>query len=240
MTGGSRGIGAAIARELARRDFRVAVVCRANETEAGHVARSIESAGGEAIALACDITDRNAVAAMIGQVVDRFGSLDTIVNGAIGELEERPVAEIDWSDVDRHLQTQIRGVLNVCQLAVPHLERDGGTVVNLLSQVVHGAVPAGMSAYAISKYALLGLSRALATEWAAKKIRVNTVSPGLVRTELTQHYHERIFKMEASRTPLRRVAEGEDVARAVAYLAGSDSSFVTGIDMPITGGQVIR
>jgi len=239
VTGGSRGIGAAIARELAHRGYRVALIYRSRSDVAERVVQSIQAAGGEAVGLACDVTDRAAVSDAISELVARFGGLNAVVNGAVGELEDRRMSEVDWSEIERHLQSQVHGVLNVCQVAEPYLERDGGAVVNLLSQVVHGAVPVGMGAYAVAKFALLGLSRSLASEWATKNIRVNTVSPGMVRTELTQHYNERIFKMEASRTPLRRVAEVEDVARAVAYLIGVESSFVTGVNLPITGGQVI-
>jgi 3-oxoacyl-[acyl-carrier protein] reductase len=115
----------------------------------------------------------------------------------------------------------------------------GGTVVNVLSQVTTGIPPARMADYVSAKYALCGLSKALAAEWAADNVRVNMVSPGLIETDLTQHYSERVFKLEASRTPLGRIARPLDVANAVAYLLSDDASFLTGINLSVTGGQVM-
>ena len=99
--------------------------------------------------------------------------------------------------------------------------------------------PANMADYVTAKHALEGLSKALAAEWAGDGIRVNMVSPGLTRTELTEFQHERVFKMEAARTPLRRLATPADIARAVAYLALDDSAFLTGTNLFVTGGQVM-
>ncbi|MBF0215309.1 MAG: SDR family oxidoreductase, partial [Magnetococcales bacterium] len=131
-------------------------------------------------------------------------------------------------------------VHQVCRAAYPHLKQRGGAVVNLLSQVVWDSPPANMADYIAAKYALKGFSKALASEWAEESIRVNTVSPGLLRTDLTEHLNERIFKTEIGRTPLRRLGTPEDVARAVAFLLGDESTFLTGVDLPLTGGQIMN
>ena len=94
--------------------------------------------------------------------------------------------------------------------------------------------------YVIGKFGLLGLTRALAVEWAAEGIRVNGVAPSLIETDMTSHLNDRVFKLEASKTPLRRLAAPEDVAAAVSYLASKDAAFLTGIVIPVTGGQVMR
>ena len=96
-----------------------------------------------------------------------------------------------------------------------------------------------MADYVSAKNALMGLSKAMAAEWAEDMIRVNMVSPGLTRTEMTEHYHERVFKMEAARTPLKRIATPDDVASAVAYLVGEEASFLTGVNLFVTGGQIM-
>jgi 3-oxoacyl-[acyl-carrier protein] reductase len=130
--------------------------------------------------------------------------------------------------------------MNVCQVAYPILKTEGGgAIVNILSQVVDGSPPGRMASYVTAKYALHGLSKALAIEWAEDHIRVNTVSPGLVQTDLTQHIPERIIKMEASRTPLKRIAHPSDVARAAAFLLSEESTFLTGVNISVTGGQVM-
>jgi 3-oxoacyl-[acyl-carrier protein] reductase len=96
-----------------------------------------------------------------------------------------------------------------------------------------------MADYVSAKYALLGFSKALAVEWAEDHIRVNMVSPGLTQTDLTQHYHDRIFKMEASRTPLKRIAQPADIANTVSFLLSPDAAFLTGVNLFVTGGQVM-
>jgi 3-oxoacyl-[acyl-carrier protein] reductase len=113
----------------------------------------------------------------------------------------------------------------------------GGAIINILSQVVHNVPPAGLAHYVTAKYGLLGLSKSLAVEWAADNIRVNMISPGLARTELTQGYNDRIFMMEAMKTPLHRLVDPADIAEAVAYLAGPGAGFVTGVNLLLTGGQ---
>jgi NAD(P)-dependent dehydrogenase (short-subunit alcohol dehydrogenase family) len=97
-----------------------------------------------------------------------------------------------------------------------------------------------MADYVAAKYALYGLSKAFAVEWAVDGIRVNTVSHGLARTELTEHYHERFFKMEATRVPLGRLTDPDDMANTVAFLLGDESAFLTGVNVPVSGGQVMR
>ena len=109
----------------------------------------------------------------------------------------------------------------------------------MLSQVTEGVPPALMADYVAAKYALCGLSKAFAVEWAADGIRVNMVSPGLTRTDLTAQYNERVFKAEATRVPLRRLASLEDVANAVDFLLSDQAAFLTGMTVPVSGGQVM-
>jgi 3-oxoacyl-[acyl-carrier protein] reductase len=241
ITGGSRGIGAEIATTLAARGTAVAINYRESKIRAEALAQKIRDAGGAALAVQADVRDKEESLHMIEQVADRCGGLDWIVNGAIAELPSRPFSELDWTDFEAQLEYQVKGVMNICQAAYPSLKRvGGGAIVNLLSQVVHGQPPARMASYVTAKYALQGLSKALAIEWAEDQIRVNTVSPGLVQTDLTQHIHERIFKMEGNRTPLKRIAQPGDVARAVAFLLSEEAAFLTGVDLSVTGGQVMR
>lgn len=239
VTGGSRGIGAEIARELGRRGIRVGIVYLNSGDAARLVAGEIQAAGSDAVALQGDVREPDAVTEILQAVASRWGRLDYLVNAAVGELHQRPTEDLAWDDFLRHLQTQLRAPFELCRAALPMLRVQGGSVVNVLTQAVHGAPPSQMADYVAAKHALLGLSRSLAAEWAKYNIRVNTVSPGLTQTDLTQHYNERIFKMEAARTPLKRIAVPSDVARAVAFLLGDDAGFITGVDLPITGGQTL-
>jgi 3-oxoacyl-[acyl-carrier protein] reductase len=240
VTGASRGIGAQIARTLAAKGLAVVVNYHNSAERARQLVAEIEAAGGTAIALQADVRDAQAVAAMVAQATDRLGPPRVLVNAAVGELIGRPLTELRWDDFAAHLDYQLKAVLNLCQAAHPLMKTaGGGAIVNILSQVTGGVPAPGMADYVSAKSALLGLSKAMAAEWAEDQIRVNMVSPGLTRTELTEHLQERAFKMEAARTPLKRIATPEDIAQAVAYLAGDESSFLTGSNLFVAGGQVM-
>lgn len=240
VTGASRGIGAEIARCLARAGNAVAVNYFQSADRAARVVDEIRAAGGTAIAVQADVRDPEAVAAMLATVAEQVGPPSVVVNTAIGEFNQRPLDDLRWSDFLAQMEYQVKAVLQVCQATRPHMKAaGGGVIVNLLSQVVAEAPPAGVADYVAAKYALEGLSKAMAAEWADDRVRVNMVSPGLTRTDLTEHYQERVFKMEAAKTPLRRLSTPEDIANAVCYLAGDQSSFLTGVNLFVTGGQVM-
>ncbi|MBF0188506.1 MAG: SDR family oxidoreductase [Magnetococcales bacterium] len=244
VTGASGGLGSAIARELAGKGYAVVIGYGQRRDRADALCRSIVSAGGEATVLGADLREASQARSLVEATLDHFGSLNLLVNSAVGELHQGMVGELEWDTFQRHLDLQVKGTLNLCRAAHEPLRaarKEGAdvSIITLLSQVIHGAPPSRQADYVTAKYALLGLSRALAAEWAGEGIRVNTVSPGLVQTELTQHYPERLFKMEASRTPLKRITEAEDVARVVAFLAGEGARHLTGVDIPVTGGQVM-
>jgi 3-oxoacyl-[acyl-carrier protein] reductase len=175
------------------------------------------------------------------QAVGRdLGVPRVLVHAATGPLGQCSASEIDWGAFAAHLDYQVRATLQLAQAVHPGMKAaGGGAIVALASQVVTGVPPVQIADYVTAKHALEGLSKALAAEWAPDGIRVNLVSPGLVRTDLTEFHHERVFKGEALRTPLRRLATPEDVARAVAYLATNDGAFVTGANLFVTGGQVM-
>ncbi|MBF0127511.1 MAG: SDR family oxidoreductase [Magnetococcales bacterium] len=240
VVGGSGGVGSATARILGAGGWSVAVHFHQNGDRARRVAREINEQGGEAFAVGGDAREPVAVERMLQSVLHRFGRLDGLVNGAMGELHHHTIQEVDWSHFAGHLDFQLKAVFQLCRAAQPHLQKTAGAVVNILSQVVWEAPPPLMADYVAAKYALKGFSKALAVEWAGESVRVNTVSPGLLRTELTEHLNERIFKSEAARTPLRRLATPEDVARAIAFLLGDEARFLTGVDLPVTGGQTMN
>ena len=240
VTGASRGIGAAIARTLAARGIAVAVNFLRSADLAVREVHAMREAGGRAVAVQADVREPEEVSRLVQTVTDELGSPTLVVNAAIGGLEQQRFTDLAWTDFQRHLEYQLKAVVQVCQAVYPSLKAaGGGAIVNVLSQVTSGVPPALMADYVAAKYALHGLSKAIAVEWAADGIRVNTVSPGLARTELTEHYQERVFKMEAARVPLRRLARPEDVANTVAFLLSDEAAFLTGVDVPVSGGQVM-
>ncbi len=240
VTGASRGMGAQIAKTLAKKGFAVVVNYLRSADRALNVVSEIERDGGVAVAIQADVRDAESVAALVAQVVQTLGPPRVLVNAAVGELISRPITDLRWADFSAHLDYQVKAVLQLCQAVHPHMKAaGGGAIVNILSQVTAGVPATGMADYVSAKNALMGLSKAMAAEWAGDMIRVNMVSPGLMRTELTEHQQERVFKMEAARTPLKRIATPDDAANAVAYLAGDEASFLTGVNLFVTGGQVM-
>ena len=240
VTGASRGIGAEIARVLAAKGASVIVNYFQSSARAESLVDSIRQAGGQAVSIQADVRRPEDVLRLVETAHNHFGRLDWLVNCAIGGLSPKPFMEMGWSDFQEQLDFQLRAVVDVCQAIHPKMKAGGGgAIVNILSQVVSGQPPQQMADYVAAKYALFGLSKALAIEWAADQIRVNMVSPGLTQTELTQHYQDRVFKMEASRTPLKRLALPADIANTVAFLLAKEASFLTGINVPVAGGQVM-
>jgi 3-oxoacyl-[acyl-carrier protein] reductase len=240
VTGASRGIGAEIARVLAARGARVVVNYHHSAGKAESVVAAIRQIGGTAEAVQADVREAGEARRLVEEAARRFGRLDWVVNCAIGELPSRPFLQLDWKAFEEQIDYQLKAVVHVCQAAHPLLKTaGGGAIVNILSQVMSGPPPANMASYVAAKHGLYGLSKALAVEWAEDQIRVNMVSPGLAQTDLTQHYHDRIFKMEASRTPLRRIATPADIAQTVCFLLSKEAAFLTGVNVFVTGGQVM-
>lgn len=238
VTGASRGIGAEIARELASKGWSVAVNYWRSKRAADALVSEIVRSGGRATAVQADVRDDAAVEGLVRTVAGELGAPNLLVNAATAELDPVPASELTWESFERHLAYQAKAVLRLCQAVhAGMIAAGGGAIVNIVSQVTDNVPPAKAADYVTAKYALLGLSKALAAEWADHNIRVNMVSPSLIRTDLTAGYHERVFKLEAARTPLRRLATTHDAAAAVAWLASEDASFLTGVNLFVTGGQ---
>lgn len=238
VTGASKGLGAAIARKLANQGYICILVYRSSDHDAGIVQRDIESAGGIAIPFKADIANDEDLDLLETMVRKEYGRVSALVNGAIGDLSLVPIMELHWSDFEYYFNTQVKAVLGLSQRLSPLMQNNGGgSIVNILSQVVHNTPPVEMAHYVTAKYALMGLSKAMASEWAQKKIRVNNISPGLARTSLTQHYQEKIFKMEALKTPLGRLVDVDDIANTVSFLLSDDAAFMTGSNLFLTGGS---
>ncbi len=238
ISGGSRGVGGAISRKLANDDYHCVILYRSNDNQARLLLRDIEESGGSASIFKVDISDEAEIDGFCNILAEDFGQVSALVNSAIGDLDQIPATEITWENFAYYFDTQVKGVLRLSQKLHPLMCLHGkGSIVSILSQVVNNTPPSGMAHYVTAKYALLGLSKALAAEWAKDNIRVNMVSPGLARTELTQHYNEKIFRMEEIKTPLGRLVDVEDIAESVAYLLGENSNFISGANIYLTGGQ---
>ncbi len=238
VTGASRNIGAAIALELGRRGCAVAVNYLENRDLADAVAAKVEEAGGRALALGADVRDRAAVRGMVERAADAFGGIDILVNNARSRHTARPFLELDWEgDMRPQIEVHLGGAFHCCQEAVPLMEaRGGGAIVNVLSWVFRSAMP-GAHTYGPAKAALRNFTMNLAAELGPKGIRVNSVSPGTTespgrRSRLSEEVRER----RLGEIPMRRFGAPGEVADSVAFLCSDAARFVTGADLPVTGG----
>jgi 2-hydroxycyclohexanecarboxyl-CoA dehydrogenase len=234
VTGAGQGIGRAIAERLAAAGATVV----ATDLDPGTAEQTASGLGGEAIALATDVTSRESIAAMVTAVTGRFGRIDVLVNNA-GWDRSGPFVDSDPADWDRVIQINLYGVLNTCKAILPIMAaQGGGAVVNLGSDA--GRVgSSGEAVYSAAKGGIIAFTKAAAREMARSSVRVNCVSPGPTDTALFASMGGDDPKLREALTraiPMRRLAQPDDIAGAVAFLASDDAAFITGQTVSVSGG----
>lgn len=240
VTGASSGIGADAARYLAKLGGKVAIIGR-NERRLFDVAALIESDGSEKpMALVADVTKD--ATKIIDQTIEHFGKLDVLVNSA-GVFGEHNTETMKLCAFDEMFNINVRSILELAQLAAPHLAQTRGNIVNVSS--TSGLKPApNMLAYCVSKAALDQATKCMALDLAAKGVRVNAINPAAIRTPLYQvlgisaKEENELFETYKSRYPIGRVGEVSDTSYAIAYLASAAASFITGVLHPVDGGAL--
>ena len=245
VTGASRGIGAAIAKAFAAEGGIVIVNYRTNEAAAEAVAAECRALGGEALAIAADVTSPEAVAAMAARIAEEVGRLDVVVNNAFAPYRFDPdnrarFWETPWEAYEQQFEGAVKAAYTVSRAMLPLLQRrSGAAIVNLASDLVtRPSIP--YHDYTTAKAALVGFSRNLAAELGPLGIRVNCVAPGLVYpTQASADTPEEVREMLIAQTPLRRIATPEDIAGPVLFLASDWSRFVTGQILHVDGGLVM-
>ncbi len=235
VTGGSRGIGAAICAELGAAGATVVVNYVRDESAAAEVCERVRAAGGSAEAVQGDVSSAEGAAALVSQVESEIGAIDVLVNNAGITRDDliMRLSEEDWRTV---IDTNLGGAFFTCRaLSRPMLKRRSGAIVNISSIVgVHGN--AGQTNYAASKAGLIGLTKSLAKELGGRGIRVNAIAPGYIATELTDALPEEARDAILGNTPLGRLGEPADVARAVRFLVSDAAGFITGDVLAVDGG----
>jgi 3-oxoacyl-[acyl-carrier protein] reductase len=236
VTGASKGIGAAIAKELGAQGASVAVNYSGSKDAAEKVVEQIKKAGGKAIAVQANVADPDAIGPLVSKVVKEFGPISILVNNA-GIYEFGPLETITPDHFHKQFNLNVLGLLLVTQAAVKQFSPAGGSIINISSVVTDGAPNA--SVYSATKGAVDTISASLAQELGPKKIRVNSLNPGLVETEGTHAagvIGTDFEKSAAARTPLGRIGQPEDIATAAALLASDDSGWINGQAIHAAGG----
>ena len=233
ITGGSRGIGAAIARRLAHDGAAVAITYASAEQKAEEVARAIESAGGSAVAIRADSGDPGAVKNAVAETVRTLGRLDVLVNNA-GIAVVAPLDQFSLDDFDRMVAVNVRAVFVAVQEASRHMS-EGGRIITIGSVNADRIPFPGGAVYAMTKAAVAGLTRGLARDLGPRGITVNNVQPGQIDTDMNPADGPLAEAMKGW-TALGRYGRGEEIAAMVAYLAGPEAGFVTGASLTIDGG----
>jgi 3-oxoacyl-[acyl-carrier protein] reductase len=237
ITGGGRGIGRAITLALSQKKFKVVVTYVTQRDRCEQTAAEVDKLGGEALVIQADVTKRESVRQLISAAMEKFGTVDVLVNNA-GILQQKPFNTISDEEWDTMLATNLKSVFLCSQEVMPVMVRQGGgSIINISSS---GGQLGGMLAvhYAVSKAGVISLTRSLARVGASDGIRVNCVTPGLIETEMSQkEIHSEVGQQKIGKEiPLRRAGQVQEVATAVAFLASDEASYITGQSINVNGG----
>ncbi len=238
ITGASRGIGRAIALELAKKGAYVIVNYNGSKAAAEETAAVIEAAGGRAKICQCNVSDYKACEKLISDIMEKCGKIDILVNNA-GITRDNLLMRMSEEDFDEVLNTNLKGAFHTMRLVSRYmLKQRSGRIINMAS-VVGVAGNAGQVNYAASKAGVIGMTKSAAKELASRGITVNAVAPGFIETDMTGKLSDKVKEQAVSQIPLGRFGSTEDVAKAVAFLASDDAGYITGQVLHVDGGMVM-
>ncbi|MFJ8267261.1 3-oxoacyl-ACP reductase [Peribacillus asahii] len=234
VTGGSRGIGAAIAMELAKNGAKVVINYNRSAGSAEQVIESIKKIGGEAYAVQADVSNSEESENLIKETINHFGRLDILINnaGITRDSTFKKLSEEDWRTV---IDVNLNSVYNTSSIALPYLlESDAGRIINI-SSIIGQAGGFGQTNYAAAKAGIIGYTKSLALELAKSSVTVNSICPGFIDTEMVQEIPENIRENIVAKIPARRFGQPEEIARGVVFLC-KDGGYITGQQLNINGG----
>ena len=243
VTGASRGIGAAIAKLLAEEGASVAL-CARNFAACEATAQAVRDAGAEAMAMSVDVADAAQVDACVKAVIEKFGRIDIMVNNA-GITKDGLLMRMTDADWDAVIDTNLKGTFLFTRAVTRPMMKNkaadgsmqGGSIINITS-VVGITGNAGQANYTASKGGVISLTKTVAKELGSRNIRCNAIAPGFIRSDMTDSLSDELKAAYMANIPLKRFGEAEDIAKAVVWLAGDDSSYVTGQIISVNGGMV--
>lgn len=238
VTGASRGIGRAVAIALAREGAKVVVNYAGNTAAAQETLNEIKALGGEAIAIQADVAQADAVDILVKQTMEAFGRIDILVNNA-GITRDNLLLRMKEEDWDAVMNTNLKGIFHCTkQVSRVMIKQKSGKIINMTS-VVGVMGNAGQSNYAAAKAGVIGFTKSMAKELAARNITVNAVAPGFILTDMTAVLPEAVKSEMANSIPLARLGKPDDVAAAVVYLSSASADYVTGQTLHVDGGMVM-
>jgi NAD(P)-dependent dehydrogenase (short-subunit alcohol dehydrogenase family) len=240
VTGASKGIGRAIAEAMAAAGAKVVISSRKGDA-CEQVASAINEAGGAAIALACNISHKQDLRNLVDRTLEHWGRIDTLVCNAAVNPYFGPLAEIPDEAYDKTMNANVRSNLWLCNMVIPGMATRGGGSVMLISSIAGLKGHGNLGVYALSKAADMQLARNLAVEWGRSNVRVNTIAPGLVRTDMARALWEDPDRLAQAleNYPLGRIGEPQDIAGAAVFLASRAGNFMTGQTIVIDGGSTV-
>ncbi len=234
ITGGSRGIGKACAKELAKAGFDIAVIYAGNEAAANETVSELKAMNVEAEAYKCDVSDAESVNECVAKVMEKFGRIDVLVNNA-GITRDNLMLRMNHDDWNAVINTNLTGAFNMTKPIVKiMMKQHSGSIVNM-SSIVGVMGNAGQANYSAAKAGLIGFTKSLAKELGSRNIRVNAIAPGFIKTDMTKGLDIDSF---AEHIPLKRLGEAEDIAVTVKFLA-VDGKYITGQVIGVDGGLVV-
>lgn len=238
VTGASRGIGRAIAIELAKNGAKVVVNYASNEEEARKTIDLMEAHGKNSRILSFDVADENAVLEAVAKIKSELGPVDILVNNA-GITIDGLLMRLKAEDFDRQIAINLKGAFNCAKACLRDMIKNrAGRIINV-SSVVGEMGNAGQSVYAATKAGLIGMTKSLAKELASRNILVNAITPGFIDTDMTKSILQQGGEGLLAQIPLGRVGKAEDIAKAALFLASSDADYITGQVLPVNGGVYI-
>lgn len=238
VTGGSRGIGRAVAEALAGAGAHVVITYRSNSAAAEETIAAIEAAGGKAEAVSFDVASAEVAEETVRGIAKRIGRLDILVNNA-GIARDQLLLRVKEEEVRDTFATNVAGAIWCAKAAIrPMMKAKSGRIINLSSVVAESGNP-GQAVYSASKAALLGLTKTLAREYAKRGVTVNAVAPGYIETDMTSALPEAATQAVIEQTPLGRVGRPEEVAAAVLFLASDEAGYITGQVLRVNGGMYV-
>lgn len=238
VTGAARGIGRAIALAMAENGATVIVNYQGSRERAEETVALIREKGGQAESVCCNVSDFEAVEAMMKELISRYGHVDILVNNA-GITRDNLILKMSEADFDQVLDTNLKGSFNTIRhLARQMIKQRGGKIINISS--VSGVLGnAGQANYASSKAGVIGLTKTMARELASRNIQVNAIAPGFVNTEMTEKLSEAVKEAAVSQIPMKRFGNPEDIAEMAVFLASSKADYITGQVIHVDGGMAI-